>query len=268
MRCFWTIIEMKAVAQAQDAHESDARNACAEVIILEAGAPEALRASAVFIPLLHVVALRRNETDPEEGLRGVALEVAGDSRKRLDRCDDGGQRFQISVALDQLQDVFVVVNAPSSRCGCSEVEVTIPKDLEMTGALDGVGLDAVFDVGHVSAEDQNGRSADCDGGQCRHRSPGVAEDVAESDFQYQHVRPPEVRSTNWPSRIVNISSAWDIRCGSWVEKMKVVSHSSCIRRMRSTIDSPVCESRLAVGSSARTKCGPFTRARAMATRCF
>src|SRR5215472_6706939 len=254
MRCFWTIIEMKAVAQAQDAHEANARDAFAKVIIFETGAPEALRAGAVFVPLLHVVALRRNETDSEEGLGGVALEVAGDSRKRLDRCDDGGQRFQIRVTLDQLQDVFVVVHAPRSGCGCTEVEVAIPKDLEMTGALDGVGFDTVCDIGHVSAEDQNSRSADCDGGQRRQRSPRVAEDVAKSDFQYQHGRPPELCSTNWPSRMVNVSSAWDIRCGSWVEKMKVVSHSSCIRRMRSTIDAPVCESRLAVGSSARTKC--------------
>src|SRR5262249_19750088 len=158
----------------------------------------------------------------------------------------------------QLQDVFVVIDAPSSGCGCTEIEVTIQKDLEMTSALDGVGLDAVFDAGHVSAEDQNSRSADSDGGQGRQRSPRVAEDVTDIDLQYQHVRPPEVCSTNWPARMVNISSAWDIRCGSWVEKMKVVSHSSGIRPMRSTIDSPVCESRLAVGSSARTKCGPFT----------
>src|SRR5262249_23162020 len=72
-----------------------------------------------------------------------------------------------SVALDQLQDVCVVVDPPSSGCGCCEVEVAIPKDLEMTGALDGVGCDAVCDIGHVSAEDQNSRSADCDGGQRR-----------------------------------------------------------------------------------------------------
>jgi len=52
---------------------------------------------------------------------------------------------------------------------------------------------------------------------------------------------------------------------SWVEKMKVVFSSSLILRISSTILRPVFESRLAVGSSARTMRGRVTSARAMAT---
>ncbi len=54
--------------------------------------------------------------------------------------------------------------------------------------------------------------------------------------------------------------------GSWLEKMKVVSIDSLMWRIRSMMFRPVVESRLAVGSSARTICGSVTSARAIATR--
>ena len=61
--------------------------------------------------------------------------------------------------------------------------------------------------------------------------------------------------------------AWDITRGSWVEKTKVVPCRTFISFIRSMTCPPVCESRLAVGSSASTRAGRATSARAMATRC-
>ena len=53
---------------------------------------------------------------------------------------------------------------------------------------------------------------------------------------------------------------------SWVMTQIVVPSSACSSRSRSRIDAPVALSRLPVGSSARTRSGRPTRARAIATR--
>src|SRR5262249_56413423 len=79
--------------------------------------------------------------------------------------------------------------------------------------------------------------------------------------------PTTSRPTICPSASFTSASAWAITRASWVEKMKVVPSRWFSSFMRSTIFSPVTESRLAVGSSARTICGPPTSARATATRC-
>src|SRR5262249_55525744 len=80
-------------------------------------------------------------------------------------------------------------------------------------------------------------------------------------------RPTSSRPTICPSASFTSASAWAITRASWVEKMKVVPSRWFSSFIRSTIFSPVTESRLAVGSSARTICGPPTSARATATRC-
>ena len=74
------------------------------------------------------------------------------------------------------------------------------------------------------------------------------------------------RPTIFPSASRTTAFAWAITFASWVEKMKVVPSRWFISFIRSMMFWPVTESRLAVGSSARTICGRVTSARATATR--
>ena len=67
---------------------------------------------------------------------------------------------------------------------------------------------------------------------------------------------------NFTNRVANA-----ITWASWVENRNVTPRVWFSLRISSRMDRPVSESRLAVGSSARTTRGLLTRARAMATRC-
>ena len=75
-----------------------------------------------------------------------------------------------------------------------------------------------------------------------------------------------MRSTNLPSARRTIAFAFDITRWSWVEKMNVVPSVRFSSFIRSMMFWPVTESRFAVGSSASTRPGLVTSARAMATR--
>jgi hypothetical protein len=72
-------------------------------------------------------------------------------------------------------------------------------------------LYAVLDVGDISTGDEH-RSRAYSDRQERGKGPArVSKDVSESDFERQHHPLPDLCSTSWPSRIVNVSSACDIK---------------------------------------------------------
>ena len=73
--------------------------------------------------------------------------------------------------------------------------------------------------------------------------------------------------TSLPSRRVIRRSAWAAATGSWVTMITVWPNSSTAWRSRASTSALAFESRLPVGSSAKTTAGLETRARATATRC-
>ena len=70
-----------------------------------------------------------------------------------------------------------------------------------------------------------------------------------------------------PSRILTMRSQASPTSLSWVTRMNVCRCSRLDRRSRASTSADRSESRLPVGSSARTRRGRLTRARAIATRC-
>ena len=73
-------------------------------------------------------------------------------------------------------------------------------------------------------------------------------------------------SSTRPSSSATTRRARATTRGSWVAKRNATPPESQTSRIRSRIPSAVCESRLAVGSSAKTTSGRLARARAIATR--
>src|SRR6266511_896373 len=79
--------------------------------------------------------------------------------------------------------------------------------------------------------------------------------------------PARVHATTFPSRISTRRGRLAAMSRSWVMTTTVVP-AACSSRSRSSTPVPDAESRLPVGSSARTSAGSPTTARAIATRCF
>ena len=75
------------------------------------------------------------------------------------------------------------------------------------------------------------------------------------------------RGRCWPSRRVIRRSAWAAAAGSWVTMITVWPNSSTAWRSSCRTSALAFESRLPVGSSAKTTAGLETSARATATRC-
>ena len=75
-----------------------------------------------------------------------------------------------------------MINAPVRRRGGAVVEIAVAEDLEMARALNSSGLDAILDIGDVSAKNQHRRGADGNGGQRCERAARIAEDVAKGNL--------------------------------------------------------------------------------------
>src|SRR6185312_10975515 len=164
---------------------------------------------------------------------------------------------------------LVAVDAVGGGVARSEQVVPRTEHRQVAVLLHAAGLEAGEDVGDVAAEQQHRHGAGGHRGPGHQRAAAVAQDVAEHDLDGEsHDLAPVWCSRISPSRMLKMSSAWEISCGSWLAKMKVVRDSVCTSRMSLRIEAPVALSRLAVGSSASTSCGRFTSARAIATRCF
>src|SRR5580704_637920 len=222
-----------------------------------------------LVPLPQPLAIGGNESRSEEGLRGLdtAAEVPGDADQRLGRGDHVDHRAEHRVGLDELHDLLIVTDAVRGRITGPEEKIAGAEYGQMPDPLYVVGLEAGKDVGGEAAEQQQRQRTGGDRGARHQRATQIPQHVAKGDLEQQFHRTSPLRcSTSSPSRITKVSSACDMSCGSWVAKMKVVRDWDWTRRISSMIEAPVAESRLAVGSSARTTCGSLTSARAIATR--
>src|SRR5262249_55673043 len=83
-----TVIEMQAIAEAQDSYKPSSGDTLREVVVLQTGVLETSRLRSVLIPPLHMIAIGRHETDAEKRLRRVVVKVSSDACKRLNRRDD------------------------------------------------------------------------------------------------------------------------------------------------------------------------------------
>src|ERR671918_767234 len=162
-------------------------------------------------------------------------------------------------------------------------------DAEVGGVADydvGAGVDVgeqVVEVGAQGVAEHQGAGEEGDAqehGEGRaHQAPPVAPHLL--DGERQHDQSPSslmrsrtavgVGSSRWstirPSARKIARSAYEAATGSWVTITMVWPISSTARRRKLRISPPERESRLPVGSSAKTIQGRLARARATATRC-
>src|SRR5207244_10714273 len=103
------------------------------------------------------------------------------------------------------------------------------------------------------------------GAELRHRRGDVQQ--AHGALRRDPVAAAAESPTIRPSRKVTLRSAAAATSGSWVTRTIVSVLVRFNSRNIATISALVRESRLPVGSSARHRSGPFTSARATATRC-
>src|SRR5215470_9946046 len=143
---------------------------------------QALRSGAIFIPLFHAIAIRRDKTSTEERFRGVVLKIPGNPCQRLNRRYHSGDLFEFVILANQAQCVLITINAPVRWRGGAVVEIAVAEDLEMASVLNSSGLDPVLDIGDVSAENEHCRDADGNGRQRCERAARVAEDVAKGNL--------------------------------------------------------------------------------------
>src|SRR5262249_28283076 len=139
------------------------------------------------------------------------------------------------------------------------------QDLELPDALDRALLQTLEGLGDEAAGQGEGGETEGDDGAHQHRPAALAHHVAPRESEDGH--DPTRRSLSIrPSWRATTPRALSTTRGSWVAKRNATPRSSDACRISARISSAVCESRLAVGSSANTTAGPWAGARAIATR--
>src|SRR5579859_7065879 len=224
----------------------------------------------MLVPSAHGYPVGRHKADAEERLGRIvaAREIARDPHQRLRRRQHAHHRLQHRIAANHAHHTAIIVDPVSRWIACAEHEIATAEHAQMADTLHQAGLECCKDVADEAAEQQHRQRADRNCRTGHQRTPAIAQDVAEGDPEQHQSLLSVACDTNVPSRIVKVSSECEISCGSCVEKMNVVFRSDCMRRISAMIAAPVAVSRFAVGSSASTRFGCFTSARAIATRCF
>src|SRR5450432_992123 len=121
----------------------------------------------------------------------------------------------------------------------------------------------------VNGDDYRHAERYCENGECR--AQRVASQRAQDEASEQlHCASRERRSMDWmrPSRRLTRMPAMAAASALWVAIRTVAPNRLADSWIRLNTWSPLAVSRLPVGSSAMSRSGPFTKARAMATRCI
>src|SRR5262249_44161475 len=151
------------------------------------------------------------------------------------RGDDVQLGADLGILLDEADHVFVAIDAERGRIPGAVIEVALAEDREVANLLHGVGLEACMHERDELTEEHERDAADRDGEERHDGPPPVAEDVAESDLEQHQFLSWLRRSASSPSRMTNVSSPWDMSCGSCVEKTKLAACSSWTFRMSAMI---------------------------------
>src|SRR5581483_59313 len=227
----------------------------------------------------------RQRVEPGRAARDRKAEVGGAAVG--DRLPVVADHVRLAVhARLRLGDVGKAADLRQQRLGerrrqrpSAEVEGSLAAH-DHVGALAAVGEDRserLVDRDGENVRAAHHRDAEDDRDRGERRAQLAAEQPRERDAGHEAARSIAARMspaglfgsscTISPSARNSTRSAIVAACASCVTMTVVWPYSSAAERSSSRISAPVCESRLPVGSSAKTTVGCATSARAIATRC-
>jgi hypothetical protein len=111
-----------------------------------------LAGKAIVVPGLHGVLVLDHHAARHDGARQARVEITGNPAERQLGRDDGEQRREHGVRLDDGDDVGVILDAVGGRIAAAVQRVVAILDLQMAAAAHVAGLQAIDDVLNVPTE--------------------------------------------------------------------------------------------------------------------